>query len=235
MRSLLGSIAFVTVLIVLVAALVIPAIVAPMVASAVRAASPFGTQPLDVKVDVNVLGIIRGFVNEIRISGTNLSRDEVTIGSLGLTVRGVGIGDHAFSEVVGGLDSVAIPLGDGASVVVDRIALSGSSTALTATASLDRTAALAFINRSFADQGVAVSDVTLTSGGVSVVVFDQRVQLAIGVADGALVVPDMLGAGALELLTPQPDDSWRLTGVTVTTSGMTIVASIDAVRLLGSR
>jgi len=189
---------------------------------------------LDVQVDVNALGLIRGFVGEIRVSGAQLSRDGVTVGSLAFTVRNVRIADHAFKEVLGGLDNVAIPTGTGASITIDRIALTGSSTELVAHASMDRTQALEFVRRAFDDQGVAVSDIVLTPGGISVVDFEQRVQLAIGVADGALVVPDLLGAGTLELLAPQPDDSWRLTGVTVTTSGMEIVAALDAGRLLGS-
>jgi hypothetical protein len=232
MRSLFGFLGFVAALIVLVAAFAIPALVSPMVATAVRAASPFGDQPLDVQVDLNALQLIRGFVSEIRISGTGLEEDEVTIGALAVTVRGVGIGDHAFSEVQGGLDAIAIPLGDGASVVVDRITLSGSSTNLTANAVLGRTAAIAFLERAFDDQGVTVSGIELTTGGVSLVIFEQRVVLALGVEDGALVVPDMLGAGTLELLAPQPDGPWRLTGVTVTPNGMDIVTAIDPGRIV---
>ena len=103
-----------------------------------------------------------------------------------------------------------------------------------AEATMERAAALAFIQHQFDAQGVAVSDLQLIAGGVSLLIFGQRVELPIGAQDGALVIPDMLGAGSLELLTPLPDDPWRVTGATITANGMVIDATVDAGRLLGS-
>jgi hypothetical protein len=233
MRSFFGFLGFVAVLVVLLAAFAVPAVVSPMVASAVRAASPFGDHQLDVQVKVDALGLIRGFVSEIRVSGTNLERDGSTIESLDVTVHTVGIGDHAFQETSGGLDGVSILDVDGALIGVDRIALSGPSTGVTATATMDRAAALAFIEHAFATQGVAVSGVELASDGLVIVVFDQRVEVPVGVEDGALVIPDLLGAGPLALLSPQPDDQWRLSSATISPNGLVIVASVNAEALLG--
>ena len=164
MRSFFGFLGFVAVLILLVAAFAVPAVVGPMVASTVRAASPFGDQPLDVQVDVDAIGLIRGFVREIHVSGSNLERDGGTIESLDIKVQAVGIGDHAFTETLGGLDGIALPTDDGSSISVARVTLSGPSTALTAEATMERAAALAFIQHQFDAQGVAVSDLQLIAG-----------------------------------------------------------------------
>jgi hypothetical protein len=232
MRGFFGFLGFVAVLVALVAAFAVPSVVGPMVASSVRAASPFGDQPLDVQVDVDAIGLIRGFVREIHVSGSKLELDGATIESLDLRVRAVGIGDHAFAETLGGLDGIAIPTGDGSIISVARVTLSGPSMALIAEATMERAAAVAFIQHQCDVQGVAVSDLQLTAGGVSFVIFEQRVDVPIGVQDGALVIPDMLGAGPLELLAPLPDDPWRITGVAVTTNGIDIVASVDVGGLL---
>jgi hypothetical protein len=48
MRSFLGFAGFLLVLIVVGAAFLVPPIVGPLVAAQVRAASPFGAQPLDI-------------------------------------------------------------------------------------------------------------------------------------------------------------------------------------------
>ncbi|MEO5703849.1 MAG: hypothetical protein ABIZ52_00205 [Candidatus Limnocylindrales bacterium] len=149
MRSFFGFLAFVTGLIVLVAAFAVPAFVAPAIATEVRNASPFGDQPLDVQVDVNAIGLIRGFVSEIRVSGADLER--------------------------------------------------------------------------------------VISGGISLVVFGQRVEVAVGVQDGAFVVPDLLGAGTFEILAPQPDDPWRLTGSAITPTELKLTAEVDTNKLLGER
>lgn len=144
MRSLFGFLAFVTVLAALGAAFLVPPLVGPAVASAVRTASPFGQQPLDVVVDVDAIGLTRGFVREIHVSGKNLDRDGATIESLDVIVGGVGIGDHQFTETSGGLAGVRVSSEDGFVVTIDRVTLSGPSCALTAEAKLGRAAALAF-------------------------------------------------------------------------------------------
>ncbi len=233
MRGFFGFLGFVAVLVVLLAAFAVPAVIGPVVATAVRAASPFGDQPLDVEVDVDAIGFIRGFVRQIHVTGTGLERDGVTIKSLDVTVEAVGIGDHAFTEALGGLRGVGIPTFDGSVISADRITLSGPSTALVAEATLDREAALAFVQHQFDVQGIAISGLELTSGGISVVIFEQRVPLQIGVQDGALVIVDVLGGGPLELLAPFPEDPWRITGATVTASGIVIDASVDAGKFLG--
>lgn len=228
MRSLLGFLTFIAVVIALVVAFLVPTFVAPMVAAAVRDASAFGDQPLDVEVDVDAIGLLRGFVSEIRISGTDLEDQDVRIGDLAITVHGLRLDDRSFSAIEGGLQTVAVPLGGAEPLLVDRISLSGVSDTVNATVQLDHDAALAFLNRSFADQGVDVRDLELIDGGVSVVIFEQRVPLAFAVADGALVIADLLGTGPMELLAPLPDDPWHIIGVTATLGGMEIVASVDA-------
>jgi len=233
MRGFFGFLGFVAVLIVLLAAFAVPAVVGPVVATAVRAASPFGDQPLDVQVDVDPIGLIRGFVREVHVSGASLERDGATIKSLDVTVRAVGIGDHAFTDALGGLRGVGIPTFDGSVISVDRITLSGSSRALIAEATLKREAALAFVQHQFDVRGIAISGLELTPGGVSLVLFEQRIPLQIGVQDGALVIPDLLGGGPLELLAPLPEDPWRLTGATITPNGIVIDATVDVGAILG--
>lgn len=228
MRSLLGFLTFIAVVITLVVAFAVPALVAPMVATAVREASPFGDQPLDVEVDVDAIGLLRGFVGEIRVSGEDLVSDDVSIGALDLTVRGVRLDDHSFEALEGRLSELDVPFAGLEPLAVSRIELTGASDEVAATAFLDHDAALAFITRSFMDAGIDASGFELIDGGVSIVIFEQRVDLAIGVVDGVLVIPDVLGTGPLELLAPLPDDRWRLIGVTASFGGLEIVAAVDA-------
>lgn len=233
MRGFFGFLIFIAVLIAVVTAIAIPVLVTPMAVTTVRDASPF-EQPIDVQADVDAIGLMRGFVSEIRISGQDLTEGDVQIGALAVTVRGVGIGDHAFAGVTGGLDRVTISLPNGQPLQVDRIELSGDSDAVTAVARLDYDATLAFLQWSFDDVGIVVGDIELVDGGLSLMIFDQRVTLAVAVSDGMLVVPDILGAGQMDMLVPQPDDPWRLTGVRVTPDGMELQAQVDAARALAN-
>lgn len=215
---------------------VVPALVRPLVVNAVHDALPFGDQALQVDVDVSGLGLVGGQIDQIHVTGTKLTvhgaNEGVTIGALDVTVRHVSIGNHAFDAVSGGLDRVAIPSADGTPLTIARIDLSGGSTAVSGAARFDAGGAVAFVTRSLADQRVDASGIQLTDGGVSLVVFGQRVELALAVEEGALLVPDALGAGPITLLEPGPDDRWRLTGVSVSPDGMEIDAVIDAAALV---
>jgi hypothetical protein len=234
-----GFIAFTLLALVGLAALVFfvaPAVVSPLVVNAVRAAVPFGDQPLQIDVTTSGPSLLSGRVDAIHVAGRKLVttglNEGVTIGALDVTVSRVKIGDHAFDAVTGGLDDVGIPMPDGDTLAIGHVGFTGGSTAVTGSAQFSSAEAIAFLRRALADQGVAVEDVALEDGGVSLVVFGQRVSLALGVQDGALEIPDALGAGPMTLVEPGPDDRWRLTGVAITPDGMEIDVVVDADALL---
>jgi len=215
---------------------VLPAVVAPMVVTAVRDALPFGDQPLVIDATVTGPGLLSGSIDQIHVTGSKLAlsgaNSGVTIGKLDVTVQQVSIADHSFTAVSGGLDDVTFPMSNGLPATIARVDLTGSSDAVTAEAQFGPKEAIAFITRSFADVGVQVDGVELEDGDVAVMVFGQRVELGIGVQDGALVVPDALGAGPITLLAPGPDDQWRLTGASVTPGGLEVDALTNVAALL---
>ncbi|HYK96684.1 MAG TPA: hypothetical protein VE011_12605 [Candidatus Dormibacteraeota bacterium] len=218
---------------------VLPTLVQPMVVSAVRSALAFGDQALQIDATVTGPGLLGGAIDEIRIRGSNLDvispNAGVRIGKLDVTLHHVSIGDHAFRAVSGGLDDVAIPLSNGAPITILRVELTGESNAVTGAAQFGPEQARAFITRCFADAGITVDGVQLEDGRVAVMVFGQRVDLAIGVQDGALVVPDALGAGPITLIQPGVDDQWRLTGTSVTPGSLEIDVVVNAATLLARR
>jgi hypothetical protein len=234
-----GFLAFTLLALVGLGALVVfvaPGVVQPMVVTAVRAALPFGDQPLQIDATVTGQGLLGGSVDDIRVRGSNLAvrgaDAGVTIGKLDVSVRHVSIGNHAFQAVSGGLDDVSFPMSSGLPLTIFHIDLTGASSAVTGEAQFRPDEAVAFITRSFADAGVHVEDVQLEDGAVSVMVFGQRIELGIGVQDGALVVPDAVGGGPITLLEPGPDDQWRLTGASVTPGGLEIDAVVNAAVVL---
>ncbi|MEA2673304.1 MAG: hypothetical protein QOI92_496 [Chloroflexota bacterium] len=214
----------------------LPALLRPMVVEAVRAALPFGDQPLQIDATITGPGLLGGSIDEIHVRGSKLDAASpnagVTIGKLDVTLHDISIGDHAFSAVTGGLDDVAFPMSNGAPITISRIDLTGASTAVTGAAQFAPDQAGTFVTRCFADAGIGVDGVQLADGAVAVMVFGQRVELAIGAQDGALVVPDALGAGPITLIQPGPDDQWRLTGASVTPGSLEIDVVVNAATLL---
>jgi hypothetical protein len=208
-----GFVAFVLVLVaalVAAALLLVPAVIRPIVVDQVRAALPFEDQPVDVDVDVNPVRLLLGTVDSIHVAGDDLDTNGAGIGRLDVTFRDVSTTSHAFRSISGILQKVALPFVQDTELVVDSIAVEGTS-----------------------DAGIPVASVELVDGGISTTLFDQPVQVAIGVDAGSLVLVDVAGGGPMTILAPAPDDPWRITGVKVTPSGMSIEASIGTADLLG--
>jgi hypothetical protein len=217
--AILGGIAFV----------LAPLVVRPLVVEGVRAASPFGSERLDVEVSLDTLNLLRGEVDGVHLTGSNLETSEATIGSLDLTLTDLSIADHAFASIVGSLRSVVMRRPDGTSIDVDRIDLSGPSQAVDLTASVTRDAALTLVRGALADSGLPVDRVELIDGGVRLEVLGQPSDVAIGVVDGSVTMAGALAGGAIVLFGPAVGDAWDITGISASPYGLRVqaVANLD--------
>ena len=226
MRAFLGLVLLLLVSLVVGALVVVPMLVRPMVVDAVRAASPFGDQPLDVQVDINPLSLLLGTIDRVHLTGSDLEAEGAEIAGLDLTLSEVSTATRTFRGLSGRLSGVTLPFVQSSTLVIDSIELAGPSGDVSATARFDLRAALALIGNGFADAGIAVDSLELVDGGVAFVLFNERVRVPVGVEDGALVIPDVAG-GQLVVVEPGPDDPWRITGVNVTPAGMEVRVSLE--------
>lgn len=233
MRGFLGFV-FVLVAALVVAALVIvPVAARPIVEDAVRAVLPFGDQPVDVEIDVNPVGLLLGTIDRIRVTGVELEAEGAIIGQLDMTVTDVSTASRTFRTLTGRLANVELPFVQSSTLVVTSIELGGPFGDVDAEARLDVRASLALIGNAFADAGMAVEQLELIEGGVAFAILGQRIEVPLAVDAGALVLPDVGGAGQLVIVEPGPDDPWRLTGVAVTPSGFTIDVALEPEGVLG--
>lgn len=233
MRTFVGAV-IVAAIIIAGVAIVVPLIARPIVVAAVQGASPFGDAPLDVDADLNVFGLLSGTVDRVHVRGTDLHRGDATIGALDITLLDVAISGRAFRDVAGTVAAISFPIETGGGLALDTVTLAGSSSSTTAVATMDQAAAVRLVESAFADAGLEVSGVQLGRGTVVFQVLGTRAEVPIGVEDGAIVLVNPFGTGSFEVVTPKPDDPWRLTGVVVTPGGMTIDAALDVERLLGA-
>jgi len=209
---------------------VAPVAARPLVVDAVRAASPFGSAPLAIEVSLDPLGLLRGTVDRVHVTGADLHAGSMTIGALDVTANDVAIGDHTFQAVEGSLGSVVITRDDGSTVDVDRIQLSGPSTAVDVTADITHDAAIALVRGALADAGLPVGEIELIDGGVRLQVLGQRTDVAIGVVDGSLTIAGALAGGQIVLFGPSAGDPWRLESVAISTTGLQVQATADLVQ-----
>lgn len=234
MRGFLGFLVFATVLIGVLVFVVVPLLVRPVVAGAVRAALPFGDQAVSIEVDVDGLGLLGGYVDRVRITGDDLVAGESQIGALDVTMRRVGLADRDFASIAGSLESVTVQLGDGTSVEVPEIRLSGPSASVLADARVGAAGAEALVVSALATAGLAVDRVGLAEGGVALELLGLQVIVPLTVVDGAVVATSFMGLAQLAVIAPAADDPWRVTGLKVLPTGLDIEASIDLERALGN-
>jgi len=235
MRTFLGWAILVAVL-GAAAFLLAPVIARPLVADAVRAVSPFGAAPLEVDVDANAAGLLRGQIAGIHVTGANLTSTRLDIARLDVTVSDVGILDRSFASLSGSLESVTLRRDDGTDIRARDIKLSGPSTAVEATATVARDAALEIVRRALASAGLPTEDLELIDGGVRVSVLGQRTDVAIGAADGAVTIAgSVAGGGQIVVFGPEPGDPWRISGVSVSPDRLEVHALLDLGAILRSR
>ena len=235
MRSFLGWLILVA-LLGAVGYVAAPLVVRPLVADAVRAVSPFGAEPLEVDVDVDTLRLLRGTIDSVHVSGTNLTSERLVIGRLDATATSVALGDRSFSSMSGSLDGVVLRGSDGAEVQAQRVQLSGPSDAVEAVASLSPDAAIAIVRKALDEAGLSSENLALVDGGVRMSVLGQTADVALGAADGAVTIAGSnAGGGTIVVFGPEPGDPWRITGISVSPDGIEVNAVVDLGSLLRSR
>ena len=233
MRGFLGFALVLVAALVVAALALVPVAVRPIVTDAVRAALPFEDQPVDVEVDINAVDLLLGKIDRIRVTGKALEAEGAVIGDLDVTLTDVSTSTHRFATATGLLRNVELPFLAASTVVVSSIELDGPYGDVDATALLDVRASLALIGNAFADAGVPVDSLELIDGGVAFSVLGQRVEVAMAVDAGALVLPDVAGTGQVVLVEPGPDDPWRLTAVRATPAGFEIDVALQPDGVLG--
>jgi hypothetical protein len=232
MRSFLGWVLLVAVLGGL-AFLFAPIVARTLVADAVRAVSPFGSEPIDVEVDATAAGLLRGKVDSIRVTGANLAAGRLEIGNLDATATNIGILDRAFDSMTGTLGSVVLRRSDGSELRAREVQLSGPSDAVQATASVGPDAALRIVRQSLDGAGLPTGNAELVDGGVRLSVLGQQTTLALGAADGSVTIAGSVAGGSpIVVFGPEPGDPWRITGVSVSPDGLEVYATIDLAAVL---
>jgi hypothetical protein len=235
MRSFLGWVVLVAVF-AAAAYLLAPIVARPLVADAVRAASPFASDPLEVDVDADPVGLLRGQVGSIHVTGSKLTSGRLDVGRLEVTVCEVGILDRSFGSMSGTLDAVTLRRAAGTDIRAAEVHLSGPSDAMDATASVGRDAAVALVRRAIEAAGLPADDLELIDGGVRMSVLGQRTDVALGAANGAVTIAgSVAGGGSIVVFGPEPGDPWRITGVSVAPSGLEVHAAIDLGTVLRGR
>ncbi len=212
-----------------------PAVVAGLVSAGLGTA---GFESADKTVTVAAdppIELLTLRVDKVRVQATNATFSGLAIGSVDLTLGGVGLMGRQADSVDGTLTGVKVPTELGSAANLSSVGLSGPSSDLRAivTLSLRDVQALA----SAAVQGqlgsTAATKVTLTAPDkvtVSASGLNVRGRLVVDKGGGlVLVTTSPAGfSGPIDIFRPGPTQPLHLTGITLRANGATLTATVDA-------
>jgi hypothetical protein len=140
--------------------------------------------------------------------------------------------DRSFSDLSGSLDSVTVTASDGLTLDVAEIGLSGTSSAITATGSIDGQVLADATSARLRAAGFPADSVVFRNGQLEITVAGQTISTRLSLADAGLVlqaVRGALGPGLVPDVTLLPVSAgpgWRLSSLESTGTGVRITAVI---------
>lgn len=181
------------------------------------------------------LVLLVGHADRLRIRSTDASLGDLHAAGLDLTLADVDLFARRAVSIDGALSGVSLPAVDGATVTAARVSVHGLAGSAAAIAEVDTEGARELAVTALRVATGLSAGVTLTSPNrLSVAIPGRQVGARLVVESGALVLrPDSAALPVVTLLRPGAGQPFRLTGVSVTETGLALQGTIDVNALLG--
>jgi hypothetical protein len=179
--------------------------------------------------------ILLGHADKIHITSTQVGVGDLHAGSIDLTLGNVEFIDRKIGTVSGTLTAVLVPAPSGDPITIDTAIVQGAGTDATATlttssselATLAQAQFYAATKISSTVKLTAPNKVTVTAGGKS-----EPGRLVV-IAGAITLVPANTSLPTVVLIQPGPGNPFNFTSVTIGTTTVTLVGTIDVQSLLG--
>jgi hypothetical protein len=203
---------------------VLPLLMGPLLTGVVR---DMGVHADSVNVSVALLdpSLILGRSRQVTLSATKVDAAPAQIGSLTLSLGNVNFFDRTFDTVNGSLNDVSLTLG-GATVAAESATVAGPANAATVTATFAASQVVQLLTVVAAHNGLKLDNVAVSDSGVAVAVHGVTAAAQLSVKGGALLLDPGTGQTVV-LLQPTKGDTWSLTDVWFTPSGMNLSGTVD--------
>jgi hypothetical protein len=205
-----------------------------LVTNALGAAGFHGTATV---VDVNSTPpylLLVGHADTVRIRSNDIAVNGLRASTLDLRFGKVDLFSRSIGTVDGTLTGVQTEAADGEPLTIDAVTLTGSATATQATMKLSLAQAQSLAATQLAARGLPGTVALAAPDKVTITALGHSEQARLVVSDGSLiVVPATAGSTAIPLITPSASNPFRVTGVAVAPTGLTLTGTVDVAGLLG--
>lgn len=230
MRSFLGFLILVALLVGVLAFAVLPLAGAGLVSAVIRGTPPLAGQNVTVSAQVDAAGLLGGEIGRIDVAGPSVGMDSARADAVTVSIDGLSVFDRSFGNLDGRAASVVVNQPDGTSAELHDVHISGNSGTLDAVGLIPADEVIRLLTVRLAVAGMPVDAIRLEPDVVVVTIAGQEVESRLSI-DGESIV--LTPAGGLPPVTVSAGvvEPWRLVGLDVAPAGVTVRARLTGARL----
>jgi len=230
MRSLLGFLVLVALLVGVFAFAVLPLAGPGLVSAVIRGTPPLAGQNVAVSARVDADALRHGRISQIDVAGASVGSDAARATGLTLSIDGLSVIDRSFANLDASAASVVISQPDGTFVELEDVSVLGSSEALDAVGQIPAAEVMRLLTARLAAAGTPVDAVRLDPGFIVVTVAGKEVPSRLSIVGNSVVLTP---AGGLPPVTVSAGvvEPWQLIGLDVGPAGITVHAGLSGARL----
>jgi hypothetical protein len=230
MRSFLGFLVLVVLLIGVLAFGVVPLAGPGLVSAVIRGTPPLAGQNVTVSTQVDAAGLLRGEIGRIDVAGQSIAVDSASANGVTVSIDGLSVVDRSFGNLDGRATSVVINQPDGTFVELDDVRMFGSSETLDAMGQIPADEVIRLLTLRLAVAGMPVDAIRLEPGVIVVTIAGQEIESRLSISGNSVVLtpagglpPGTVSAGVVE--------PWQLIGLDVAAAGIIVQARLTGARL----
>lgn len=230
MRSFLGFIVLVALLLGVFAFAVLPLAGPGLVSAVIRGTPPLAGQKVAVSTNVDAEALLRGEITRIAVTGASVGTETVRASGLTLSIDGLSVLDRSFANLDGQAESVTLDQPDATLVELHDVSVSGNSETLDAVGLVPAEEVVRLLTVRLAAAGTPVDAIRLEPGVIVITIAGQEIPSRLTVTDESVVLTPDGGFPPVTVSAGVPEP-WRLVGLDVAPAGITVQAQLSGARL----
>ena len=230
MRSFLGFLVLVALLLGVFAFAVLPLAGPGLVSAVIRGTPPLAGQNVTVTAEVTPAALLRGAVGHIDLAGPSIGIGPARANAVAVSIDGLSVVDRSFSNLDGHAALVVITDSDGTFVELHDARISGDSESLDAFGEIHADEVTRLLAARLAFAGVPLEAIRLGTGVIVLSAGGQEVESRLTIEGDSVVLAPEAGLQPVTVSAGLPAP-WELVALDVTPAGITVHARMAGARL----
>jgi hypothetical protein len=230
MRSFLGFLFLVALLLGVFAFAVLPVAGPGLVSAVIRGTPPLAGQDVTVTAQVTPAALLQGAIGRIDLAGPSVGIGPARANAVAVSIDGLSVIDRSFSNLDGHAALVVITEPDGTFIELHDARISGDSESLDALGEIRADEVTRLLAARLAFAGVPIEAIRLETGVIVLSAGGQEVASRLSIEGDSVVLTPEAGLQPVTVSAGLPAP-WELVALDVTPAGITVHARLAGARL----